>query len=175
VIVAAVLILIVLLAGLAVWKIGNRPRIHKVSLSDLSKFVEALFRRGYDQGFMVIQDPASERFVQLSKYVTPDSTIGLRCDFPKAKWSAPYYPRVEKELSEREMPFSVFETKMAKGVTEFLVIDLKSQPEAATELVRLIFKKVFGFPANHVVNIHFSNISVRDEVIRQAKRQAGSE
>lgn len=162
----AVSVSLILLTGLIVWKIGNKPRLHKVSLRDVSKYVEALFRRGYNQGFMVIRDPASEHFVQLSKYIIPDSTVGLRCDFPKAAWSAQYYPRVEKELSDREIPFSIFETKAAQGVTEFLVIDLKSRPESAAQLVGLIFNDVFGFPANYVVNIHFSNISVRDEMIR---------
>jgi hypothetical protein len=158
-----------------VWKIGNRPRIHKVSLRDLSRYVEALFRRGCNQGFMVIQDPASDHFVQLSKYIRPDSIVGLRCDFPKAAWSAQYYPRVEKELCDREIPFSAFDTKSASGVTrdviayfheQFLVIDLESHPDTAVKLVRLIFQDGFGFPANYVVNIHFRNISVRDEMIR---------
>jgi hypothetical protein len=164
--VPALLISIALLAGLVVWKIGNRPRIHKVSLRYLSRYVGALFRRGYNQGFMVIQDPASDRFVQLSKYIRPDSIVGLRCDFPKAAWSAQYYARVEKELCDREIPFSAFDTKSASGVTEFLVIDLESDPDAAVKLVRLILQDVFGFPANYVVNIHFRNISVRDEMIR---------
>ena len=164
--VPALLISIALLAGLVVWKIGNRPHIHKVSLRDLSRYVEALFRRGYNQAFMVIQDPASDHFVQLSKYIRPDSIVGLRCDFPKAAWSAQYYARVEKELCDREIPFSAFDTKSASGVTEFLVIDLESDPDAAVKLVRLIFQDLFGFPANYVVNIHFRNISVRDEMIR---------
>jgi hypothetical protein len=164
--VPALLISIALLAGLVVWKIGNRPRIHKVSLRDLSRYIGALFRRGYNQGFMVIQDPASDHFVQLSKYIRPDSIVGLRCDFPKAAWSAQYYARVEKELCHRKIPFSAFDTKSASGVTEFLVIDLESDPDAAVKLVRLIFQDVFGFPANYVVNIHFRNISVRDEMIR---------
>jgi hypothetical protein len=95
----------------------------------------------------------------------PDSIVGLKCDFPKAAWSAQYYARVEKELCDREIPFSAFDTKSASGVTEFLVIDLESDPDAAVKLVRLIFQDVFGFPANYVVNIHFRNISVRDEMI----------
>jgi hypothetical protein len=164
--VPALLISIALLTGLVVWKIGNRPHIHKVSLRDLSRYVGALFRRGYNQGFMVIQDPASDHFVQLSKYIRPDSIVELRCDFPKAARLAQYYARVEKELCDREIPFSAFDTKSASGVTEFLVIDLESDPDAAVKLVRLIFQDVFGFPANYVVNIHFRNISVRDEMIR---------
>ena len=114
---------------------------------------------------MVIQDPASDHFVQLSKYIRPDSILGLRCDFPKAAWSAQYCPRVEKELCDREIRFSAFDTKSASGVTEFLVIDLESHPDTADKLVRLIFQDVFGFPADYVVNIHFRNINVRDEMI----------
>jgi len=164
--VPALLISIALLAGLVLWKVGNRPRIHKVSLCDLPRYVEVLFRRGYNQRFMVIQDPASEHFVQLSKYITSDSTVGLRCAFPKAAWSAQYYPRVEKELLDREIPFSTFDTKAATGVTEFLIIDLDARLEAAVELVQMIFQNTFGFPANHVVNIHFCSVGVRDEMIR---------
>jgi hypothetical protein len=131
----------------------------------LQPYMAALLRRGYHEGFMVIKDPASGHFVQLSKYIRPDSAIGLRCDFPKAAWSVQYYPRVERELIDRQIPFSTFDTKAMTGVTEFLVINLEARLDTAVEFVRVIFQNVFGFPANHVVSIHFCNVSVRDETV----------
>lgn len=83
----------------------------------------------------------------------------------KSRLVRQYYPRVERELIDRQIPFSTFDTKAMTGVTEFLVINLEARLDTAVEFVRVIFQNVFGFPANHVVSIHFCNVSVRDETV----------
>jgi hypothetical protein len=66
----------------------------KYNLEKLRVAIEALLRRGYNGGFLVIKVPYSSKFVQLRKYIHSPGKYGIELGFPRAKWSEMYFDDV---------------------------------------------------------------------------------
>ena len=104
-----------------------------------------LLRKGRDGEFLVIQDVASERFVQIRKYADGPGHSGLSFDFPRAPWSAMYYDQVQSRMERDGIRFALQPTLDAP-VTEFLQVDCGRDLELATTVVDRVLFDVFGIP-----------------------------
>ncbi len=147
------------------WYFGRKHYKHKVvPQRDLSRYFEALFTRGFNGGFLVIEVPNSPLFIQFSKYVLKNGHVGLQFDFPMAPWSEKYYELLKQELSKMSFELSTRPTSGSK-VREFLTVDLKQDIVSATTLARFVLQSVFGLDRDQTVTLYFENISPKDERI----------
>jgi hypothetical protein len=164
-------VVILLLTVYLLWQYGKRPARHKVhAQGDFTKFLEALLYRGYDKGFLIIEAPTKERFLQFRKYIKSKGHVGLQFDFPLAPWSTKYYERLKKLLDERGYEYEIdpTDTLDAPGsnlVTEFLFLDLKQNLESANELTRLCLLEVFKLKPEETVTLYFVGGSPLEEKI----------
>ena len=54
------------------------PKIHKVTQSQLKKFIEVLLYRGFDSSFMIIEGSKNSVFLQFKKYHSKNLTCEFR-------------------------------------------------------------------------------------------------
>jgi hypothetical protein len=146
------------------WAYGKRPYWHKnIALDDLKRFLELLLFRGYNGGFISICIPDREEFLQLSKYITRDNSIGLQLDFPLAKWSKHYYDSFKELLIDQGIRFEIQATS-DENIPEFIVVDMKQDLDFAQVLIKKIIQNIYKFNVVKV-DLHFQNVSPRDEKI----------
>ncbi|MFQ5846382.1 MAG: hypothetical protein ACE5IQ_01770 [Candidatus Methylomirabilales bacterium] len=143
---------------------ANRPHYHKnVTLPQIRVHLHALLKRGYDGGFIIIEDMKSEKFVQYAKYIKDKGNIGLELSFPRASWSETYYEKLKDFLRSQNIPFRV-QPVDSETVTEFIDIDCHSNIELALHLVEGIFCNIFHIE-DPSFRVRGENISARDELI----------
>lgn len=160
-----ILVAVFMVAGLLVlMKIAKRPYYRKnANLAEVRGYLHALLKRGFDGGFVIIEDMNSERFVQFSKYVRDKGHIGIEFSFPKAPWSVRYYDKIKDFLMNQNIAF-VIQQVNSHSVTEFVDVDCDSDIDLSVGLVKETFYNIFGIQ-NPSFRIRPVNISVRDELI----------
>lgn len=168
----AIILVTLVIIGYILWQYGKRPAKHKITaLSELTKYFKALLYRGYNRGFLVIERPTKDRFIQFSKYITDEGKVGLQFDFPRAHWSTDYCERLKDVLKQRGYQYEVQkigETGVPGSldlVSEFIEVDLRQDLKAATELARLALLDVLGIKPDEPLILYFVNISPKDERI----------
>ena len=160
-----ILLVVVVLAVLAFFWWGKKPHKHRnIAQDQLEEFLEALFYRGYDGGFICIEIPKSRSFIQFSKYMGTRGVVGLQFDFPLADWSKEYYAKLSSVLNDRAVKYEIQSTGEA-GVSEFLVVDLKQDVKMASYLAKLVIQDVFDLGKDDCVDLYFENVSPRNEKI----------
>lgn len=148
-----------------VWKRAKKPFIHKnISQQSLTKFFEALLFRGHNTGCLFIGIPNETKFLQFSKYIDAQSSVGLRFDFPLADWSRNYYEPLKKALANGGFEFAIKPTGDDR-IPEFIVVDLKQNLESALALTLLALRDIFRLNPNELVELYFENVSPKDEKI----------
>jgi hypothetical protein len=159
-----IFLIIIVLALSLFWVYGKKPYMHKnIALDDLKSFLEVLLFRGYDGGFISICIPDREEFLQFSKYIISENSIGLQLDFPLAKWSKHYYDSLKKLLIDQGIKFET-QTTSKEEIPEFLVVDIKQDLDFAQVLIKQIIQSIYKLN-NVKVNLHFENVSPRNEKI----------
>jgi hypothetical protein len=158
------IVIILLVIGLAFLFWPRRYASIKVSQTELKQYFDVLLRRGYHQGFMIVQEPRSQRMVQFSKYIREKDNIGIESAFPLAPWSEPYYTAVTEEVSRANLDYHTYKPDESDGnqVREFTIIDFGQDIEAAFEFARRILTNVFKIAPEKRVRLKFSNVDPRD-------------
>lgn len=143
---------------------AKRPHYHKnVTLAQIRIHLEALLKRGYDGGFIIIEDMKSDKFVQFGKYVKEKGNIGLELGFPKAPWSETYYDNFKGFLRSENIRY-VTQSVNSKPVTEFIDVDCRTDIDLALRLVKGIFCDVFQIKEPSF-KVRGENISAKDKLI----------
>jgi len=164
ILVLMILLLVVLLV-VYFWVVGRKPHIHKgVSQMEIPRYLETLLHRGYDQGFVIIRDPQSDKFIQFAKYIDDVGRVGLRFDFPLAPWSSRYYQKLKDAFMERDILFEVVHTGESP-VEEFVAVDVGDRLPLARNIVRLVLQEVFEVASGVRFNISFERVSPKNELV----------
>lgn len=146
--------IVVILLIVALWWLRRPPRYRKTANDDLSKFFKALLYDDYPRGFLVIEAPNKNRFVQFSRYGT-NRKAGIQFDFPLAPWSQNYYEKLNGILHDKGIDFETQKTG-EKVVVSFITIDLKQDLAKAMDLARLVLLEVFGLRPNDRIKVYLS-------------------
>ncbi len=158
-------IVILIVVGAVLYVLARRPYCHKnVMLSDIRVYLEALLKRGYEGGFIVISEVGSKRFIQFEKYIRGKGNIGLQLSFPRAHWSDSYFQALKSVLAGQNIRFEIQRVD-ADSVAEFLEVDCHSDLGLAVRLVDIIARQVFQMKDAALFEIRFTNVSARDELI----------
>lgn len=160
----AVLALVSLLVfGLMKWK-------RKYELPDLPLFINHLLKAGMNNGYLVITESNTKRFVQLSKYIDK-ATFGIELAFPKAEWSLQFYPSFLDLLKKKDIEYTIIE-KLDNEDLEFIKIDFRKDSEKAFDLVKDIFIDVFECDDGLKLFLKLHNVSPWDERINSSDHAA---
>jgi hypothetical protein len=156
------LVLLAILLGLffvirtvvKVWSAAGRSfsRYRTVSADALEPYFRRLLRRGQPGAALVITDSATDRFVQLRKYVYAQEHYGLSFDFPRAPWSEPYYRELQARLETGHMEF-VLQPTLDNPVREFLQVDCGKDVEFADKLARMVLFEIFKLPVGQRLRV----------------------
>jgi hypothetical protein len=156
---------VVVIALAVLFYFGEKPwKIKNVSLDELEKYLEALLKRGFNGGFLIMEVPQTSLFVQFSKYIKKKGPTGLQFDFPLAPWSEKYYNRLKSQLSKEKINYSTEEVSGGK-VEEFLTVDLEQNIAKAAEVARLTLRSVFELGSGQAVTVYFQHINPKDEEV----------
>ena len=136
------------------WWLRRPPRYRKIVNDDLSKFFKALLDANYPTGFLVIEAPNKNRFVQFARY-QKGRKPGIQFDFPLAPWSENYYEKLNGILSDKGIDFETQETG-EKVVVSFITVDFKQDWVKAMELAKLVLLEVFGLRPNDRIKVYVS-------------------
>ncbi len=152
----------------ALWWWGKQPAKHQVSLGGLDSYLAILLRRGYDGGYVLIQEPASHtgqgRFVQFRKYITSPGRFGIEFSFPDAPWSHEYFERTRSFLGEIGYP--IRHERFPDGdVLGFLNVDLVHDVSTGARIASYIMTEIFRLPVDMRVFVTLHDISPHDESI----------
>mgnify|MGYP001558377768 CR=1 FL=1 len=147
------------------WFFGRRPYKNKnISQKEIATYIQLLLDRGFDGGVLVIEVPKTHYFVQFSKYIIRPGVVGLRLSFPRAPWSEELFAGMRRLVEEKGY-FYRLENVEKGNVSGFLVVDLKTAVDKATELTQLILARIFTLDSLQTVDITCWNISHLDEKI----------
>lgn len=131
-----------LLIGLN-WVLRRPPRYRRNANDDLSKFFKALlYDVNYPRGFLDIEAPNKNRFIQFARY-QKGRKPGIQFDFPRAPWSENYYDKLNGILYDKEIDFETQEVGESV-VVSFITVDLKQDWAKAMDLANLVLLEVFG-------------------------------
>ncbi len=155
----------------AVWLTWLKSRddepIYGHGFGKVPEVIAWALRHCFHQGFIVIEDRESNRFVQFRKYipVLTKHGYGLEFAFPNAPWSKPYLPKLREALGEDGIPFR--EARETHGdVTSFIYVDCGQDTEMAVDLARRCFFDIFGLAPDTRFKTIASDYSVLgDEVV----------
>jgi hypothetical protein len=141
-------------AVVRIWVAARRAfsQYRTVSPDTLAAHLGRLLRRGSNGAALIITDPATDRFVQLRKYVHSKDQYGLSFDFPRAPWSEPYYQELQGRLDTNHMGF-VLQPTLNDPVKEFLQVDCGRDVDFADKLVRMVLFEIFKLPAERRLRV----------------------
>ena len=152
---------------------GKQPAKYRLNIAegDFRNYIEALLYRGYDRGFMIVEAPDGKRFIQFRKYIKKKNQVGLQFDFPRAPWSAEYVQPLKDSLSQHKFNYEIQHVtpvpklKPEDQVSEFIVVDLSQDLDAAVELTKLVLLEIFKLNPSNNVTVWYCNISIHVEKI----------
>lgn len=147
--------LVVVLAGF--WYYGQKPAVHR-RLSDhrMDLLLRTLWHQGYQGGALFIRGRKQLPFIQVMKYIRPDSA-GLQIDFPVANWSTPFQREAETVLSG----FGVLSTggwTEAGNDMQFMTVDFGSDLEKARRCIKEL-AHVLSIRLEEEGRAHFEHVS----------------
>jgi hypothetical protein len=137
-----------------VWTAARRSfsQYRTVSADALTAYIGRLLRGGQAGTALVITDSATDRFVQLRKYVHSQEHYGLSFDFPRAPWSEPYYRELQARLETDQREF-VLQPTLDHPVEEFLQVDCGKDVEFADRLTRMVLFEIFKLPVERRLRV----------------------
>jgi len=147
--------------SLMIWRAAKGP-VH--SLATLEVPIRDLLRRGYKEGFLVINIHYTKQFVQLKKYIHNKGNYGMEFCFPNTKWSDKLFVKLVEFCTETEIDFVIGE-EHAKEPLEFLYIDFGKDVLLAHSTIVDILLNVFGVDDDVKLFVRLENASVKDELI----------
>lgn len=125
--------------------------------------VGELYRRGYDQGYIVVKLRNRPEFVQLSKHIGQSERVRLTMDFPIAPWSERYKESLASLLREWNVEFA--EVPREENIS-FVIAELGDDVGKCERLMEAVFEDVFGVSTRaRRFNVDFDGVSPYEERI----------
>jgi hypothetical protein len=90
--------------------------------------------------------------------------MGIEFAFPLSPWSEQYYERLKQHLGERGITYRVERTGRL-DTREFLNVDVATDLDRAETVARSALHDIFGLASDASVDVHYENVSPRDEII----------
>ena len=146
--------LVLILLYVANWYLRRPPRYRRNVNDDLSKFFKALLDENYPTGFLVIEAPNKDRFVQFATY-TKGRKAGIQFDFPLAPWSKSYYEKLKGILHDKGIDFET-EPTGEQVVASFITVDFEQDWAKAMDLAKLVLLEVFGMQPDDRIKVYLS-------------------
>jgi hypothetical protein len=146
---------------LLIWRGAKGPAC---TLKTLEVPIQELLRRGYHNGFIVINIHRSKYFLQLRKYIYKPGNYGIKLSFPNAKWSEQVFPKLTKFCKDNGVEYSI-RKEVAEEPLEFLHVDFAKDVAKAHTTIKDIILKVFEFDESVKMFVRLENASVDDELI----------
>jgi hypothetical protein len=154
------------LAFLGRWAARLPYRARNIPRAGIGSLLEAVLRRGYDGGLMIIEvreRRGDQRFVQFRKYIRPGREIGLQYGFPSSRWSAKYWAQLLETLKRHSIQFDVIETGRT-DTSAFVCVDVGTDIQRAVQLTDVTLT-VLGVPESARLDVLLAHGSPRDELI----------
>lgn len=156
-----ILLFVAIGLSLIIWRSAKGPA-H--TLKTLEIPIQDLLRRGYHNGFLVINIHRSKYFLQLKKYIYKPGDYGIKLSFPNAKWSEQIFPKLTKFCKDSGVEYSVGK-EIAEEPLEFLHVDFGKDVTKAHNTIKDIILKVFKFDDNIKLFVRLENAAVDNELI----------
>jgi len=131
----------------------------RYSISELSIAIDALLKRGFNGGFLVIKRWSNPEFLQLRKYIKDPSDYGIELCFPRANWSVAYFDSVSRYCDSNNFEYRSEIWNDQDGM-EFLVVDFGQDVRGASGFVVEIFREVFSVDEQESFRIRLGNSSI---------------
>jgi len=147
--------------SLIIWR-GAKGPAHTLKTIEIP--IQDLLRRGYHNGFLVINIHRSKYFIQVKKYIYNPGNYGIQLSFPNAKWSAQIFPKLYNFFKDSGIECSIG-NEMADEPLEFLHVDFGKDVAKAHNTIKDIILKVFEFDDNIKFFVRLENATVDNELI----------
>lgn len=153
--------LIIILAGVCVFylfnKYMNSPHRHRrVKPEQLDSYISTLYRRGFNNGFMIIKTRGRREFVQFTKIISREKDVSL---YSPVKWVGQYYDSILSFLSQKNIDFKIVDNDNGEVIEIFCGNNLK----LCKDIVLGINLEVFKVSLENLnFTIWFHNINDKD-------------
>ena len=153
-----IIILAVICIGLLILR-GVKGPAH--TLESISKPIEDLLVRGYDDGFLIIDASGTNYFIQLRKYIITSDNYGIELSFPKAEWSKKFFIQLIDYCDRSGIKYSLSKEDSMKNALEFLHIDFGKDVNKAHGLIKKIITEIFGLSKSTKLFVRLENASLK--------------
>ncbi len=153
-----IIILAVICIGLLILR-GVKGPAH--TLESISKPIEDLLVRGYDDGFLIIDASGTNYFIQLRKYIITSDNYGIELSFPKADWSKNFFIQLIDYCDRSGIKYSLSKEDSMKNALEFLHIDFGKDVNKAHGLIKKIITEIFGLSKSTKLFVRLENASLK--------------
>ena len=157
----AITLLVLIGLALVIWRAAKGP-VHTSRTLDVP--IQDLLRRGYNNGFLIINVHHTKHFLQLKKYIYKQGDYGIKLSFPNAKWSENLFVKLKNFCKDSAIDYSIGK-EAAEEPLEFLHIDFGKDVAKAHSTVVNILLNVFELDDDTKLFVRLENASVDDELI----------
>jgi hypothetical protein len=148
------------------WLIKRPFKRKGIPFNEIPKYVEILYFRGYDGGFIIIEIPKTGQFLQFRKYIIEKGNVGIQFDYPLTPSTKSYYGLVKDLLINIGVHYQVEDIdRTYRGkqlVEEFIVIDFGQDFKKAASIAQEIIKSIYQIDTQKTVDISFGRVSARN-------------
>lgn len=139
------------------------PAYLNLGIDDLFVHVEALYRRGYDEGQLVIKPLRTSHVYIARKRIHSRGKISLEVEYPFEPWPESFHGYMEQYLKENNLNG----TRIGKGHTLSVIqVDCKESVQVCNALCGEILLKLSDLLSTpQRFSLDFSGISQEDERI----------
>lgn len=136
---------------------GSTPCMHQdIDRSELNAFMEVLLKRGYENGYLVIQPSRTNKSFRISKYYKLERR-GLFIEFIDDGWIAPCFDALISELRKGFIDFD-----LKKGAVDCLTMDFGTDVEKAAGVIDMLFVNVLKMDTGATFDAHFKNVGYKE-------------
>ncbi len=146
---------------LLIWR-GVKGPSH--TLKTIGGPISDLLKRGYNDGFLIIDISHSKYFLQLRKYIHSRGNYGIELHFPNVEWSERLFKKLTSFCKRAGIQYTIAEEK-ADIPIEFLHIDFEKDVFRAHNTIKNIILKVFKLDESVKLFVRLENATVDDELI----------
>jgi hypothetical protein len=134
------------------WHVAKTNRERERLWNDLDaegvkRGLDLLLKRGYQGAFAIVEHQKTGRFVQFLKYVDDAGEVGLEMHFPRADWSAAFYPKILTLLRSRGIEFErqAVDRQVVPDpqTAEFICVDFAANTTLAADVASQIATDIF--------------------------------
>lgn len=138
---------------------------------ELEHAIKQLLKRGFADGFLSIKAKNSDKYLELTKYITPSGRYGLYVYVPIEQWSESYIHLVQNYFATEGIALD-YEMNESDGLVSFLRVDCENDAHRTYKIVKEIFTRIFGVPKSAKYSVVLSNCSPWDELIESPRQKS---